>query len=203
MWDCFFIITTEVREKAWVKKAARETSGGKASDTVQPVINQKIKTTSSWSLQITWHSPNNSVHYYSLTHTQPHQIITHAPALLHTPTTSTHSYHLHLSQLGGYAGGQSALILSHRWSARPDQVPPLLWFFPSILWPLEGRALWFGGCWRRRRWNGQFGLKSDIVGENVHVCVHRHEDWYMGHVQVWCCGDAVHLLCVCLWVLIG
>lgn len=35
--------------------------------------------------------------------------------------------------------------VSHRWSARPDHVPPLIWFFPSILWPLEGRALRFGG----------------------------------------------------------
>lgn len=36
---------------------------------------------------------------------------------------------------------QCRLVRSHRWSVRPDQVPPLFCFFPSILWPLEGRAL--------------------------------------------------------------
>lgn len=35
--------------------------------------------------------------------------------------------------------------VSHRWSAWPDQVLPVIWFFPSILWALEGRALRFGG----------------------------------------------------------
>lgn len=43
---------------------------------------------------------------------------------------------------------QLLIRVSHRWSARPDNVPPLICFFPSILWTLEGRALRFGGGWK-------------------------------------------------------
>lgn len=101
---------------------------------------------------------------------------------------------------------------SHRWSARPDQVPPLLWFFPSILGPLEGRTLWFGRGWRR--WKVQFILKKvmhPLLKCNLRWCFRywthsgpwtapqsrsesRAESW-----SYWSCWRNWSLRCRCYW----
>lgn len=106
---------------------------------------------------------------------------------------------------------------SHRRSVGPDQVPPLLWLFPSSVWTMEGRALRFGRSWRRWRWNSQFGFFSIkvMLGEKkkkkIFACLSRWVSprlrWYLLHggFQTYCsaclCKCWLVTVCVCvrLW----
>lgn len=123
--------------------------------------------------QSTWHNSKEPV-YYSHTHTEKNLRSGHVKFTNHTKSSfqanpsGPQKYPHTLLDLDPPASGpqycsSQLWFNSHRWSVRPDQVPPLLWFFPSILWTLEGRALRFGWGWRRWRWKNKFILKSDDV----------------------------------------